>query len=311
MKKITFILLIFCVFTAKSQINLVPNPSFEDTIQCPDYLSASLFGIQNCQSWLNANMYSPDYFHTCGSATNCSAPSNSFGVQFPRTGNAYAGIYSTLPNEVAEYISIELSVTEGLVEGKPYYVGFYFSAGEAHLNLDRSLGMRFSDEKLDSTIHRFQFIPTYTIEDTNCIDTINYVDWILVSGIYLAKGDEKFITIGCFHEFNDRTSIISDSAWSQSCYSFIDDVFVIPIQDSTTYNCINNACVDPLDGTGLYDSLATCQAVCNATAIEENNTTKQLLKITDVLGRESKPKPNVPLFFRYDDGTVEKKIVIE
>jgi hypothetical protein len=29
MKKITFILLIFCAFTVKAQINLVPNPSFE------------------------------------------------------------------------------------------------------------------------------------------------------------------------------------------------------------------------------------------------------------------------------------------
>ena len=78
-----------------------------------------------------------------------------------------------------------------------------------------------------------------------------------------------------------------------------------------TYNCINNACIDPQDGSGLYDSLATCQAACNATAIEENEAEKQLLKITDVLGRESKPAPNVPLFYRYDDGTVEKRIVVE
>ena len=48
---------------------------------------------------------------------------------------------------------------------------------------------------------------------------------------------------------------------------------------------------------------------CNATAIEENNTTKQLLKITDVLVRESKPTTNVPLYYKYDDGTVEKRIV--
>ena len=38
---------------------------------------------------------------------------------------------------------------------------------------------------------------------------------------------------------------------------------------------------------------------------------KQLLYITDVLGRHSKPTLNVPLFYRYDDGTVEKRIVIE
>ncbi|MBC8464652.1 MAG: hypothetical protein H8D62_03140, partial [Bacteroidetes bacterium] len=44
--------------------------------------------------------------------------------------------------------------------------------------------------------------------------------------------------------------------------------------------------------------------------IEEVSRPKNLLRIVDVLGRESKPKPNVPLFYIYTDGTVEKKIVV-
>jgi hypothetical protein len=36
-----------------------------------------------------------------------------------------------------------------------------------------------------------------------------------------------------------------------------------------------------------------------------------LLKIFDVFGKESKPQPNVPLFYIYDDGTVEKRIIIK
>ena len=38
---------------------------------------------------------------------------------------------------------------------------------------------------------------------------------------------------------------------------------------------------------------------------------KTLIKIVDVLGREAKPKRNTPLFYIYDNGTVEKKIVIK
>jgi len=38
---------------------------------------------------------------------------------------------------------------------------------------------------------------------------------------------------------------------------------------------------------------------------------KKLLKIIDVLGRETKGKKNQPLFYIYDDGTVEKRIIIE
>ena len=42
------------------------------------------------------------------------------------------------------------------------------------------------------------------------------------------------------------------------------------------------------------------------------NTLKgKLLKITDILGRETKRKKTQPLFYIYDDGTVEKRIVIE
>ena len=40
------------------------------------------------------------------------------------------------------------------------------------------------------------------------------------------------------------------------------------------------------------------------------NPNRKVEKIIDVLGRESKPKSNVPLFYIYDDGTVEKKIVV-
>ena len=49
---------------------------------------------------------------------------------------------------------------------------------------------------------------------------------------------------------------------------------------------------------------------CSTTGIEEHTTHKELLKATDLLGRETKEK-NQPLFYIYDDGTVEKRIVIE
>jgi len=49
---------------------------------------------------------------------------------------------------------------------------------------------------------------------------------------------------------------------------------------------------------------------CPPTSIEEHTTNKELLKVTDLLGRETKGT-NQPLFYIYDDGTVEKRIVIE
>jgi len=50
---------------------------------------------------------------------------------------------------------------------------------------------------------------------------------------------------------------------------------------------------------------------CSSTSsIQEHTTNKELLKVTDLLGRETK-QTNQPLFYIYDDGTVEKRIVIE
>jgi len=49
---------------------------------------------------------------------------------------------------------------------------------------------------------------------------------------------------------------------------------------------------------------------CSGTSIEEHTTNKKLLRTIDLLGRETK-QTNQPLFYIYDDGTVEKRIVIE
>ena len=47
------------------------------------------------------------------------------------------------------------------------------------------------------------------------------------------------------------------------------------------------------------------------TSFSEINTKKKLIKTIDVLGRENKGTRNKPLFYIYDDGVVEKKIIIE
>jgi polyhydroxybutyrate depolymerase len=50
----------------------------------------------------------------------------------------------------------------------------------------------------------------------------------------------------------------------------------------------------------------------NPTAIiNEHNLNNQLIQVIDIFGRESKGLKNQPLFYIYDDGTVEKKIIIE
>tara|TARA_B100001142_G_scaffold314280_1_gene351656 strand:- start:78 stop:440 length:363 start_codon:yes stop_codon:yes gene_type:complete len=41
------------------------------------------------------------------------------------------------------------------------------------------------------------------------------------------------------------------------------------------------------------------------------NSNRKLEKVVDILGKETKPQTNIPFIEIYDDGTVEKRIVIE
>ena len=51
--------------------------------------------------------------------------------------------------------------------------------------------------------------------------------------------------------------------------------------------------------------------VSSFVGIEEHTTNKELIKTIDILGRETKGKKNELLFYIFNDGTVEKKIIIE
>ena len=51
---------------------------------------------------------------------------------------------------------------------------------------------------------------------------------------------------------------------------------------------------------------------CSITSIEDDLTNKRtLLKITNAIGQEIRPNKNTPLFYLYNDGTVERGIIFE
>jgi dienelactone hydrolase len=79
-----------------------------------------------------------------------------------------------------------------------------------------------------------------------------------------------------------------------------------------SWDCVTGGCVDPADGSGFYANLADCEAECHISAITGlNKANKKLKKITNLLGQEIPIRKNTPMFYIYDDGSVEKKIIIE
>jgi len=78
-----------------------------------------------------------------------------------------------------------------------------------------------------------------------------------------------------------------------------------------SWDCVGNACIDPGTGMGMYSNEFSCTSICGVNAVNEHNTNKELFKVVDFLGRKTKEISNKVLFYIYDDGTVEKRIVIE
>ena len=106
----------------------------------------------------------------------------------------------------------------------------------------------------------------------------------------------------------------STSTWwpNQFYYFYYDMIFQKNCIFPETFNCISEGdCQDPGDGTGQYFSLGDCLNSCVSTSIDQVLESKKLLKIIDIFGREVNDKQNITLFYIYNDGTVEKKLIIE
>ena len=75
--------------------------------------------------------------------------------------------------------------------------------------------------------------------------------------------------------------------------------------DSGTYTC------EVIDANGcIFSSFTFVNAYIVTGIVNINKSSKKLFKVTDLLGKETKQN-NQPLLYLYDNGTVEKRIVIE
>jgi len=102
------------------------------------------------------------------------------------------------------------------------------------------------------------------------------------------------------------TTGYGDTIWQEYTYVF-------ETQNSEQYITVTVGVNDTIDfGLFIDHFVLTVTTDPLTTGVNEvQQVEKQLLKIVDILGRESKPQPNVVLFYIYSDGTVEKRIIIE
>src|SRR5690554_3602237 len=126
------VLLTFLIFVATVVIgqNLVPNPSFEEYLECP-FSTAELDNqVIDWYSW----QMTPDFFHPCSDEMDgfVGVPENVWGYQWPITGEAYAALITYEDHNPGgrEYIAAQLN--DDLIPGQTYYLMFHVSRSEEH-----------------------------------------------------------------------------------------------------------------------------------------------------------------------------------
>lgn len=246
--KIAILALLICPKLLSGQINLVPNPSFEEYDTCPNGFSS----IWYANNWFQPNNYwgsvsnsgSSDLWNSCfnDSLAGYGVPNNYFGYQYPRTGNGYAGVgvFNNLDSLTGrEYIEVMLN--SPLINNHKYCVSFYVSlANGVKLGIS-GIGAFFStDSLLENSMDLVGIIrqpQIFSSLDFALMDTTN---WMEIRGEFIAHGSEKFMTIGNFFDGDSIKYMINDSNayppnWGYAYY-YIDDVSVYACDTGISIN---------------------------------------------------------------------------
>ena len=118
-----------------------------------------------------------------------------------------------------------------------------------------------------------------------------------------------------FQQYNDSISFTNLSSNYESVFWDFGDGITSTDENPThkyTLNGSYTVILTAISNAACIEDTQTISITVNInTVIDELKVPNQLLYVTDVLGRKTNPTKNVPLMYRYDDGTVKKMIVIE
>jgi hypothetical protein len=279
MKHLFFFLIFLASFKSNTQ-ELVQNGSFELFTNCPPQ---NVVGqLEMAIGWTNPSVenstqhsahVSPDYFNTCNTSW-LGVPSNLSGEQMPFSGNAYAGIVvytdtTVVSKNFREYLQNEL--ISPLESGQCYQFSLYVSLGDNVRYRTSDLQVYFSDT-LISEIDSYEPLP-FSPQLILTGGTPSKVNWISLTGDFIASGDEKFILIGNFKNDSQTIATIVGSSNSEpTSYLYIDEVSLKACSGLSNSAIFENTCV-------IYPNPSK-----NKISIESNFSIKSI-QLQDVIGK--------------------------
>lgn len=183
----------FIIFTVavKAQ-NLVPNPSFEDTVSVP------LGGvIDDATGWINCGL-TPDYY-------NPAFDSDGFGFGVPNCfytgyqnaldGFSFAGLGLTqIPEQPGEFIGVQL--TQPLTIGTRYYVSGYISRADDFRCSTNNFCFRFFNSMYFSPGNPPAFDNFAQVGST--VINSDSLNWQFINGSFVADSAYQYLVMGNF-----------------------------------------------------------------------------------------------------------------
>ena len=298
--RLTYLLFyLLCNLSNFGQINLVPNPSFEDNYGCfygLNLINDTINGNNRMKNWFTGVNMTPECFDVCTNTFqgpnypgSSAIPLNCVGYQYPRTGNAYCGavLYGLIyPDSVKNNTEVPIvRLKNKLTQNHCYYGEFFYSLTDRSNLIVNRLGLYVNQSVISYTIpltYDNSIIPQIEIDTTQFIsaDTTN---WIKVAGNFIAQGGEEFLHIGNFrdgkhvkYQFVNSSFIPTCMTDNDLCYIYIDDVslYELPlpnIQNTSITICPNADTLILGDTTRIHSRY---QWYANGTAIDTTSFIK-------------------------------------
>lgn len=300
-----------------SQNNLVPNPSFEANVGCPNAAGK----IWLAEPW-DFVLGSVDYFHACGT-NGWTVPENTRGFQHASDGDGYAGIgvWSMITPEFREFLGVPLN--EPLESGIKYEVGMKISLNDTVYYTVQLLGAYFSQGQPSSSggaASFFNLSPQVEFQDSGFFEDSG--NWTELSGNFIASGGENFMTIGNFLNDSDTDTLYvgptqgGQSNLSSSGY-YVDAVYVV---EDTSIQVASTEAAAP--SFTLYPNPASGQLVVDVSSQHQgmlvmyDPSGRVVLSQSVVSNRETLDVSNLKggiytVVIETDEAVLRKRVVVE
>ncbi len=209
--------------------NLVLNPGFEEhgEIYGNGAGSDNMRG-NHVKNWFSPTAGSPDYFVRANPYLV-----NQYGPPQSYSGLAMAGIavYGGR-KEYREYVIGEFSAP--LEEGVTYNFSMALALAAYSGQIITSFGVCLTHDRILSTdmATALKFIPQLVIDSTDQ-ESMNG-KWMVFNATYIARGGEKFITIGNFAaDKKTKSKKVNGDNGAPYAYYYLDDISLSPEKDDT------------------------------------------------------------------------------